>query len=582
MKARIVTGTGLLQALGATWRIDVRGEEHLEAARRASPRGNVIYTLWHRSLLILAYTHRRRDIQILVSQHRDGGWIAGILARMGYGLVRGSSRRGGVEALFRLATVLEEGLDVGVTVDGPVGPRYSVHPGVALLARRTGRPIVPLTATYRRGVDLPTWDGLRVPAPGTHVEVTYAPAVWAQSASGVASVPALQEQVGGVLGDLTREQEARYGRSIDLVDVQDRRSWWERAGESRRPRLWLRAASRVYGGAVRVERVLRPRPPGRASRPWVIGIGNLEAGGTGKTPCLALLAGALAQSGLQVAILTRGHGGALGRRPEFVDAAALARASDETRWLVATLGPQVPVLVARDKAAGLERLRRRQALDVVIVDDAFQTSRLRVDRHLVLLDWAEPWGNGWLLPAGRLREPPAALGRAAALLFTRARGPTPPLVATGAAHRVPRFVAFEEDAGLHTPAGATFDAESLRGQGVATACGIGRPQAFERLVAAVAARHGFAIRRRVRVGDHAAIEPALRRLAARLAALDCTHIVVTAKDAARLGVGSQWNEPLLVLEQRLVIPDLVSLLDCLCPQRSSSSAKLAKMTESEA
>src|SRR5262249_7318869 len=79
-----------------------------------------------RSLLVLAFTHRWRDIQVLVSQHRDGEWIARILSRMGYGLARGSSRRGGAEALFRLATLLERGRDVAITVDGPVGPRYIV------------------------------------------------------------------------------------------------------------------------------------------------------------------------------------------------------------------------------------------------------------------------------------------------------------------------------------------------------------------------------------------------------------------------------------------------------------------------
>jgi tetraacyldisaccharide 4'-kinase len=579
MSGRVVLGAALLRALGATWRIETTGREHLEAARAASPRGNIIYTFWHSSLLMLAYTHRDRDAQVLVSQHRDGEWIAGILARMGYGLVRGSSRRGGVEALFQMATRLEQGLDVAVTVDGPIGPRYSVHPGVALLARRTGRPIVPLVATYARGWVLPTWDALRLAAPGTHVRVAYDAPLWVPAKDAGGAVAPVQERLASVLGTALRREEAARGRTIELADIQDRRSVWERWSEAASPPAPLRLLARVYGAGVRCERRLRVRPPGRAARPWVIGVGNLEAGGTGKTPCLALLATALVQSGLEVAVLTRGHGGRLGRRrPQFAGREALAAAADETRWLVSTLGPRVPVLVSRDKAAGLDRLRRREALDVVLVDDAFQTPGLAVDRHVVLVDWERPFGNGWLLPAGRLREPPAALARAHALVFTRARSATPPALAAAG---VPSFVAFEAAGELRTPAGAAFDVARLRGTGVALLCGLGRPRAFERLAAAVAAEGGFAVRRSVRIGDHAAIEPQLRRLVGRLEALDCGHVLTTAKDAARLAPDHEWNEPLLVLEQRLVLPDLGSLLECLTGQRSTS-AKSAKTTDSEA
>jgi tetraacyldisaccharide 4'-kinase len=447
---------------------------------------------------------------------------------------------------------------------------------VALLARRSGRPIVPVVPTASRGWTLGTWDALRVPAPGATVRVAFEPALWVPADAAAQSVAPVQAELASSLGAATERDEARWGRRIVLADIQDRRSVWERWSESATPPSPLRFLSRLYGAGVRLDRVVRPRPRGRATRPWVVGVGNLEAGGTGKTPFLAQAASVLAERGLEVAILTRGHGGRLGRRPELATRDNLADAADETRWLVTTLGGRVAVLVARDKAEGLRHLARRDALDLVLVDDAFQTHGLPVDRHVVLLDWEAPFGNGWLLPAGRLREPKAALARADALLATRARDAVPPRL-PDAARDKPVFMASEVDAGLRLPTGEAFDAESLRGGGVALLCGLGRPHAFERLAAAVARRHGFAVRRSVRVGDHAPLERELARLGGKLSALGCSHIVTTAKDAARLQ--TERNEPLLVLEQRLVVPELASLLEILGAH--SSSAKSAKFTDSE-
>ena len=572
MRLGVATGEVLLRLLGATWRVERVDVPALEAARRASPGGNVIYAVFHNALLVLGFTHRDQDVAVLVSQHRDGEFIARILERLGYGLVRGSTRRGGVEALFRMATLLEAGRDIAITVDGPIGPRYTVHPGAVLLARRTGRPIVPVVAAARRQHELPTWDALRVPAPGSQLRIRYGASIGVASDAKPADVARAREALEAALRSGTLAEEARFGRAPVLDDVQDRRSVWERASEAERPPLVLRAAARAHGAARALDRRWRPRPPGAGTRPWVVGVGNLEAGGTGKTPCVIELAMALASSGRRVAVLTRGHGGALGRRPEVVGPESLVRASDETRLLYARLGGAVPVLVARDKAAGLEVLRRRGDLDVVVVDDAFQTAALEVDAHLVLLDWRMPFGNGFLLPAGRLRDGPGTLRRAAAILFTRAPAANAARPAGSEVLHQPSFLALERFAGLRTPAGAPVAPESLRGAGVALLSGLGRPQAFEALCREVAAAHGIGIRRSVRVGDHAPLEPALRKLAGRLEALGCRSILTSAKDQMRLPAGSKWNEPLLVVEQRLEIPDLPRLLEVLVPAYCCSSA----------
>ncbi|UCE01948.1 MAG: tetraacyldisaccharide 4'-kinase [Candidatus Latescibacterota bacterium] len=566
MRLRVAAGRLLLRLMGSTWRVEWHGEERFAEARRQSPGGNVIYALWHGSLAMLTYTHRDQDAQVLVSQHRDGEWIARILEGLGYGLVRGSSRRGGVEGLFGLAKQLERGRDVAVTVDGPIGPRYRVHPGALLLARRTGRPIVPVIATPKHGFALPTWDAQRLPWPGTRVRVQRGEPFWVAADVREAQLQTACRELEATLHAWSRHEERVFGRAFEARDVQDRRSWVERRSEEPGPPLVLRAVAVAHSWARQVERRVRPRPSGLGARPWVVGIGNLEAGGTGKTPCVVALARALLEHGAHPAVITRGHRGQLGRRhPTIVNHPAEPGASDETRLLAEALGEEVPIVVARRKRDGLELLRRRGDVDVVLVDDALQTAALAVDRHLVLLDWENPLGNGHLIPAGRLREPPQALRRAHALLFTRARAQALPRHPAWA-HLEPErcFLARETILGLHDAEGRSVDPESLRRQGVLLLSGVGRPRAFERACAELAERHRFDVRRVVRMSDHAELDRMLEKQLGRMQGIGCEVVVLTRKDFLRLQ--QPKGKPLLVLEQRLALDSVGRLLRILVPE----------------
>ncbi len=574
MSARERVATAFLRVLGASWRIEMEDVQELDAARAACPSHNIAYAFWHSGLAILAYTHRERGVHALVSQHRDGALIAGILHRLGHRLVRGSNRRGGTEALFQLARVLEAGHDVSIAVDGPVGPRHTVQAGALALARRTGRPIVPLIVTMDRGLRLRTWDQLRLPAWRGRVRVLHAPAHFVPAGATADELERHRQQLENDMRQRTLAAEARFGNIVELQDVQDLRSYWERRSEMPSPPAALRWLAQAHAAARRAERVLRPRPGGRGTRPWVIGVGNLEAGGTGKTPVLVELARSMQAAGLRPAILLRGHGGRLGVPPVLVERRQLDGASDETRLYAETFGDEVPIVVARARNAGLELLRRLPAIDVVLVDDAFQTAGLPVDRHLVLLDATSPLGNGWALPAGRLREPARALARADVVLFTRDRTGQLPAHAAWEGHvQAGRaFLAREEIAQLRSRFGGT--GVSLQGSGVATLCGLGRPRAFEDAVRSYGERSGFTVRRAVRVGDHAPLERAYAKLVGRLEALGCRAVVISTKDAQRLQPES--DEPLLVAEQRLVIPERVRLVAALLPDHWS--AKLATLT----
>lgn len=178
----------------------------------------------------------------------------------------------------------------------------------------------------------------------------------------------------------------------------------------------------LYGLAIarRNRRYDRGEGVGRAGVP-VISVGNLAVGGTGKTPTTAWLARHLSTRGRRPAIVTRGYGGNAGVGPldvsrgsgPIVDA---TRAGDEP-VLLASLTAAI-VVAGSDRTAGARRAVALGA-DVVLLDDGFQHRRLARDLDLVLLDAARPFGNGFLLPAGPLREPPASLARAGLVLLTR-------------------------------------------------------------------------------------------------------------------------------------------------------------------
>jgi lysophospholipid acyltransferase (LPLAT)-like uncharacterized protein len=164
-------GSLVVRALGATWRLEWRGLEHLEAARGMSP--NVVFAFWHGRLLVLSYSHRNRRIQVLASEHPDGDLMGRIIARLGFGHLRGSTTRGGARAIRDLSRSLRGGLDVGLTVDGPRGPRGVVQQGAIELGRLTGSAIVPVTNTARPRRIVGSWDRFQLPHPFAAVAIAY-------------------------------------------------------------------------------------------------------------------------------------------------------------------------------------------------------------------------------------------------------------------------------------------------------------------------------------------------------------------------------------------------------------------------
>jgi lysophospholipid acyltransferase (LPLAT)-like uncharacterized protein len=127
-------------------------------------RQRCIYAFWHESLLTASTFPTR--CHVLISQHADGELIARVCGHLGIGTVRGSTTRGGVEALLDLVRVSRRS-HLAVTPDGPRGPRRRVQPGVIFLAAHTGLPVVAFGVGYSRAWRAPSWDRFAVPLPGS-------------------------------------------------------------------------------------------------------------------------------------------------------------------------------------------------------------------------------------------------------------------------------------------------------------------------------------------------------------------------------------------------------------------------------
>lgn len=159
-------GTRLALALIRTLRFEFRSVGTIVAPVTAIPPGpRYAYALWHENLLLPCGTVAHPDIAALISQHADGEILAALIGAIGMGIVRGSTNRGGIEAVRGLVNGTVGRRHLVVTPDGPRGPRRIVQAGLVYIASRTGMQIVPVGIGYRNPWRARSWDRFAVPRP---------------------------------------------------------------------------------------------------------------------------------------------------------------------------------------------------------------------------------------------------------------------------------------------------------------------------------------------------------------------------------------------------------------------------------
>jgi tetraacyldisaccharide 4'-kinase len=274
----------------------------------------------------------------------------------------------------------------------------------------------------------------------------------------------------------------------------------------------------------------------------VVSVGNLTAGGTGKTPCVEYVARFCRERERRVAVLSRGYGGAGGR-------------NDEAMVLEENL-PDVPHLQGPDRVALAALAVEELESEVLVLDDGFQHRRLARDLDVVLIDATNPWGYGRLLPRGLLRESPRGLRRAGAVVLTRCDQASPGerdrLRAEVArlAPGVPVAEATHRPTDLANP-GGTAALDHLRGRRAAAFCGIGNPEAFRRTLTDL----GASVNELRTFPDHHGYTRAdveSLRSWARQQATDCV-VVTTQKDMVKLRLSDLGGRELWALRVRLAV-----------------------------
>lgn len=196
-----------ISLMGKTSKTVEIGKQAQDALRQQHP--HVIYAVWHEHILVHAWVFRQRGISMLISQSRDGEYIARTVKFLGFRAARGSSSRGAVRGMLKLAHILKDEGDVGITADGPRGPARECKPGVITLAKRSGCPIIPLAASASRSRRVNSWDRMIVPYPFSTLTVMYGEPIFIPADADKEALANYQQQVKQALDALASRAEKR-------------------------------------------------------------------------------------------------------------------------------------------------------------------------------------------------------------------------------------------------------------------------------------------------------------------------------------------------------------------------------------
>ena len=219
---------------------------------------------------------------------------------------------------------------------------------------------------------------------------------------------------------------------------------------------------------------------------FVVSVGNLTAGGTGKTPAVVALAQWALSERIQICIVSRGYGGQYKSRVLEVSdgerVLADSRLAGDEPVLLARKVPGSPVVLSKKRYLAGMYAHKRFGSEFYIIDDGFQHMQLMRDLNLVLMDATHPFGNGHLLPRGPLREPLDQLARADAFILTRTKNDNDGLSLAFLKENYPRIPVFCAD---HVPdkvvfpgLDQVFSPQMLNGKRVVAFAGIGNPGMF--------------------------------------------------------------------------------------------------------
>lgn len=243
------------------------------------------------------------------------------------------------------------------------------------------------------------------------------------------------------------------------------RRWYS---QEEAPPSWLLPLSWLFGAVARARRE-RQQPQARSAAVPVIVVGNIAVGGTGKTPFVIWLVERLREWGMRPGVISRGYGGRAPRYPWRVTGRTPVSESGDEPLLIA-LRTAVPLMVGADRVAAARTLADQAEVDVLISDDGLQHYRLARALEVCVIDGRRGLGNGALLPAGPLREPPSRL-KEMGLVVINGGG-------YDAGHPAQITMDLRAVEAVALTGGPALHLDRLRGQRVHAIAGIGNPARF--------------------------------------------------------------------------------------------------------
>ena len=300
----------------------------------------------------------------------------------------------------------------------------------------------------------------------------------------------------------------------------------------------------------------------------VICVGNITVGGTGKTPMVIWLCRYLQGRGRRVALLSRGYKSS----NNGVD-------NDETCLLGESL-PGVTIIVDSDRVRGGRKAIDEYGVDVIVLDDGFQHRRLRRDLDIVMIDCSCPFGFGWVLPRGLLREPLSGLKRCDAIVLSRSdqvdKNELAVTVDKIGSFNVPVIKCSHRPVGLSCAGGGKVEFSDFAGQKVFAFCGIGNPEAFLKTIESL----GGVIQSSKFFDDHENYDDSVfDELESLRCECDADYLLTTEKDWVKLRqfscAANQSNLYILAIEMALGDGrgQLEKRLDELCQKNPINTAQ---------
>jgi tetraacyldisaccharide 4'-kinase len=327
-----------------------------------------------------------------------------------------------------------------------------------------------------------------------------------------------------------------------------------------KPHPILLPISWIYGGVIRLRNILFDVgffQSSAASVP-VISVGNITAGGTGKTPFVDMLVKFLVHNSIRPAVVSRGYGRSTKGLVEVSNMKGILISAEEAGdepFMLAKKNPGLVVIVDEKRKRGVDHAIRQYGTEAVILDDGFQHRSVRRNLDVVLIDGEESKSPMHLLPAGYLREPIGGLRRADIVIISK----------TGTADGIPDIIRRATNAEIMTTSfipvavrrvktGFSISVQSIRGKKAVAFCGISNPQNFN----ATLIRMGMTVERFFPFDDHHRYsETEIKSISEAAKSVSSDYVLTTEKDLARLEGGlllKMFDElPLFVVEMEMTV-----------------------------